>query len=258
MKALFLALQTFQDTITNQRVTTMCDDNMVVARATSPLDGSPQRTPGSEIPPGTIEHPRGAPQPPQPSTSGGMVPAPTISEDDHPHLEVPDNRLIRNTLQWEASLYCSLIPDPQAVFEDAFRHPWKNLDVYAFPPFHLVKRVVARVRETPNLSMTLIAPLWPEKSWFADLLLLLTLPPWDRLLRQPHFHRFHGGVHALNLHSWRLSSVSSESQDFRDELRASCPDVSESPLHTCTSRNGSPSVVGVVEVALLRSTPLYP
>ena len=38
---------------------------------------------------------------------------------------------------------------------------------------------MARVRETPNLSMTLIAPLWPEKAWFADLLLLLTQPPPD-------------------------------------------------------------------------------
>ena len=69
--------------------------------------------------------------------------------------------------------------------------------------------------------------------WFADLLLLLTqppleLPPWDHLLRQPHFRRFHGGAHALNLHAWRLSRVSSESQDFRDELRASCPVASES------------------------------
>ena len=74
-------------------------------------------------------------------------------------------------------LYSSFIPDPQAVFEDAFRHPWDNLDLYAFPPFPLVERVVARVRETPNLSMTLVASLWPEKDWFADLLLLLTQPP---------------------------------------------------------------------------------
>ena len=175
----------------------------------------------------------------------------------------PKIDLFATHLNAKLPLYCSLILDPQAVFEDTFRHPWNHLDVYAFPPFHLVERVVARVRETPNLSMTLVAPLWPEK-WFADLLLLLltqpplALPPWDRLLRQPHFHRFHGGVHTLNLHEWRLSSISFESQDFRDEHLASCPDVSECPLHACTSRNGSPSVVGVVEGALLRSTPLYP
>ena len=272
MKALFLALQTFWDMVTNQRVTAMCDNSTVVAyvcrggwgslrlplrvdRTTSPLDGIPQRAPGSKIPSGTIERPRGSSQPPQPSTSGGMVPAPTGSEEDHPHLGIPDNRPIRNTLNTKLPLYCSLIPDPQAVFEDALRHPWNHLDVYAFPPFNLVDRLVARVRETPNLSMTDRPPLAGE-------VLVrrpppppadptpLTLPLWDCLLRQPHFHRFHGGVHALNLHAWRPSNVSSESQAFRDELRASCPYVSESPLPACTNRNGSPSVVGVVEGAL--------
>ena len=71
--------------------------------------------------------------------------------------------------------------------------------------------------------MTLVAPLWPEKAWFADLLLLLTQPPlalplWDRLLRQPHFHRFHGGVHALNLHAWRLLRKSGFSRDGACEV----------------------------------------
>ena len=133
---------------------------------------------------------------------------------------VADHRPVRDPPQREAFLYCSLIPDPQAVFEDALRHPWKDLNVYVFPPFRLVERVVARVRETSNLSMTLVTPLWPEKTWFADLFLLLTQPPlelspWDHLLRQPHFNRFHGGTHALNLHAWRLSSSVSKSQDFR-------------------------------------------
>ena len=161
----------------------------------------------------------------------------------------PTIDLFATHLNAKLPLYCSLIPDLQAVFEDAFRHPWNHLNVYVFPPFHLVERVVARVRETPNLSMTLIAPS-SQRSRGS--------PTSSSYWRQPHFHRFHGGVHALNLHAWRLSSVSSESQDFRDELLASCPDVSKSPLHACTSRNGSPSVVGVVEGALLRLTPLYP
>ena len=186
-----------------------------------------------------------------------MVPAPTGGEEDHLHLGIPDERPIRNTPQCEASPVLHTDSRPSG------RLRRRLLDVYAFPPFNLVDRVVARVRETPNLSMTLIAPLWPEKSWFADLLLLLTQPPlalplWDRHLRQPHFHRFHGGVHALNLHAWRLSSVFSGSQAFRDELRANCPYVSGSPLPACTNRNGSPSVVGFVEGALLRSMPLYP
>ena len=51
---------------------------------------------------------------------------------------------------------------PGCVFQDAFRHPWDDLDLYAFPPFPLVGRVIARVAMTP------VAPPWPEKEWFAN------------------------------------------------------------------------------------------
>ena len=53
--------------------------------------------------------------------------------------------LFATCLNAKLPLYCSLVPDPQAVFQDAFRHPWDDLDLYAFPPFPLVGRVIARV-----------------------------------------------------------------------------------------------------------------
>ena len=170
--------------------------------------------------------------------------------------------LFATSLNAKLPLYCSLVLDPQAVFEDAFRHPWDDLDLYSFPPFPLVGRVIARVRESSRLAMTLVAPLWPEKEWFADLLLLLTQPPlalpwWDSLLRQPHCNLSRQGVHALNLHSWRLSSVTSESRAFREGLLESCQGVSDPPPRASTSRGGRSSVVGVVEGALLQSTPLF-
>ena len=100
------------------------------------------------------------------------------------------------------------------------------------PSLSSVGRVIAHVRESSLVAMTLVAPLWPEKEWFADLLLLLTQPPlalpwWDSLLRQPHCNLFHQGVHALNLHPWRLSSVISESRAFREELLESCQGASD-------------------------------
>ena len=149
--------------------------------------------------------------------------------------------LFATCLNAKLPLYCSLVPDPQAVFEDAFRHPWDDLDLYPFPPFPLVGRVIARVRESSWVAMTLVAPLWPEKEWFADLLLLLTQPPltlplWDSLLRQPHCNLFHQGVHALNLHAWRLSSVISESWAFREGLLESCQGASDPPPRDYQSR----------------------
>ena len=137
-----------------------------------------------------------------------------------------------------------------------------DLDLYAFPPFPLVGRVIARVRESSRVAMTLVAPLCLEKEWFADLLLLLTQPPvtlpwWDSLLRQPHCNLFHQGVRALNLHAWRLSSVTSESRAFREGLLESCQGASGSLPLDYTSHDGRSSVVGVVEGALLQSTPLF-
>ena len=174
----------------------------------------------------------------------------------------PSIDLFATCLNAKLPLYCSLVPDPQAVFQDAFRHPWDDLDLYVFPPFPLVGRVIARVRESSHVAMTLVAPLWPEE-WFADLLLLLTQPPvtlpwWDSLLRQPHCNLFHQGVHALNLHSWRLSSVTSESRAFREGLLESCQGASGSLPLDCTSRDGRSSVVGVVEGALLQSNATVP
>ena len=98
----------------------------------------------------------------------------------------PSIDLFETCLNAKLPLYCSLVLDPQAVFEDAFRHPWDDLDLYTFPPFALVGRVIARVQQSSRVAMTLVAPLWPEKEWFADLLLLLTQPPlalpwWDKL-----------------------------------------------------------------------------
>ena len=170
--------------------------------------------------------------------------------------------LFATCLNAKLALYCSLVPDPQAVFEDAFRHPWDDLDLYMFPPFPLVGRVIARVRESFSVAMTLVAPIWPEKEWFPDLLLLLTQPPlalpwWDSLLRQPHCNLFHQGVHSLNLHEWRLSSITSESRAFREGLLESCQGVSDPTPRASTSRGGRSSVVGVLEGALLQSTPLF-
>ena len=222
MKALFLALQAFRDLVTDHRVAAMCYNSTVVAYVNKQggtvsdslcsLTGQLLRWSESNRVQLKARY--------LPAQSNVLVDLlsrrnQVLGAEWSLHPQVarkllrmwgsPTLDLFATHLNTKLPLYCSLIPDPQALFKDAFRQPWNDLDTYAFPPFHLVERVVARVRETPNLLMTLVAPLWPEKAWFADLLLLLTQPPlalplWDRLLRQPHFNRFHGGVHALNLH----------------------------------------------------------
>ena len=69
------------------------------------------------------------------------------------------------------------------------------------------------VLEELRVDSTLIAPFWPQREWFPDLLELLsdvpiTLSSRKDLLRQPHFHRFHQNLPMLQLTAWRLSSDS--------------------------------------------------
>ena len=194
MKALFLALQAFQEDVAGHHVTAMCDNSTVVAyvnkqggtvsrplclltsrllRWTESFDVhlEARYLPGeSNVLADVLSH-------------RGQV----VGTEWSLHPQVarallrawgnPSIDLFATCLNAKLPLYCSLVPDPQAVFEDAFRHPWNDLDLYAFPPFALVGRVIARVQQSSRVAMTLVAPLWPEKEWFADLLLLLTQPP---------------------------------------------------------------------------------
>ena len=235
---------------------------MLVGQPPSEMDGEFRRPSPCEVSSRTRQCPGGPPQPSRASCRDRVVSSPSGGEVTASRLGKPSIDLFATCLNAKLPLYCSLVPGPQAVFEDAFRHPWDDLNLYAFPPFPLIGRVVAHVRESSRLAMTLVAPLWPEKEWFADMLLLLTQPPlalpwWDSLLRQPHCNLFHQGVHALNLHAWRPSSVTSESRAFREGLLESCQGVSDPPPRTSTSRGGRSSVVGVAEGALLQSTPLF-
>ena len=279
MKALFLALQAFQEDVAGHHVTAMCDNSTVVAyinkqggTVSRPLCLLTSRllrwTESFDV------HLEARYLPGESNVLADVLSrrGQVVGTEWSLHPQVarallrawgnPSIDLLATCLNAKLPLYCSLVPDPQAVFEDAFRHPWDDLDLYAFPPFALVGRVIARVQQSSRVAMTLVAPLWPEKEWFADLLLLLTQPPlvlpcWDRLLRQPHCNLFHQGAHALNLHAWRLSSDTTESRAFREGLLESCQGSSENLPLACTSRDGRSSVVGVVEGALLQSTPLY-
>ena len=70
-------------------------------------------------------------------------------------------------------LYVFPIPDPMAWKEDDFQHSWDDLTVYAFPPFTLLRQILLSVLISWKLSIILVAPLWPQKEWFANIISLL-------------------------------------------------------------------------------------
>ena len=111
------------------------------------------------------------------------------------------------------SIYFSPYHDRNAQGTDVLLQNWNGWQAYAFPPWSLILAVLKKLRSSSGVLLTIIAPYWPQRPWFPDLLDLLVdgpiaLPQSRNLLRQPHFHRFHLGVSRLSLHAWRLSSDS--------------------------------------------------
>ena len=105
---------------------------------------------------------------------------------------------------------------------DTFKMSCKNLPS-AFPPFILLRPELSRLLTSPNLSVIFLAPLWPQKEWFADHLsilmdITLKLPLLQNLLVQPHLWKFHRGLESLRLHAWKLSSDSSKKAGFSKEV----------------------------------------
>ena len=122
--------------------------------------------------------------------------------------------------------------EPKAAGVDAFLQPWDNLQAYAFPPIAIIRRVLLKLRASHHCDLTLIAPFWPQREWFPDLLELLSdipieLPKRRDLLRQPHFHRFHENLQMLRLTAWRLSSDSPVRQASLKQWLANLPSVGE-------------------------------
>ena len=162
MKALFLGLQAFREDVIGHHVTAMCDNSTVVAyvnkqggmvsRALCLLTSRLLRwTESFDIHLDARHFPGQASVLADLLSHRGQVVG--IEWSLHPQvarslLRVwgnPSIDLFATSLNAKLPLYCSLVPDAQAVFEDAFRHPWDDLDLQVFPPFPLVGRVIARV-----------------------------------------------------------------------------------------------------------------
>ena len=66
-------------------------------------------------------------------------------------------------------LFVSPVPDPMATAVDALSLSWENLDAYAFPPTAILGKVVEKLQDSPYQRLIIIAPGWPNMTWFWDL-----------------------------------------------------------------------------------------
>ena len=113
--------------------------------------------------------------------------------------------LFATSLNHQCCPYFSPFHGPNALLQN-----WNGWQAYAFPPWSLIPAVLKKLWSSSGVLLTIIAPYWPQRPWFPELLDLVVdgpvpLPLSCDLLRQPHFHRHHLGVSGLSPHAWRLS-----------------------------------------------------
>lgn len=148
------------------------------------------------------------------SRAGQLLPTewslhPDVAHWIFQHLGVPLVDLFATRYNNKLPLFVSPVPDPRALDTDALSMSWENLMAYAFPPHQILPQVLQKIRLTKSCSVILVAPLWPNQSWFPALIELadpdpLPLPLWPSLLKQPRTNQFHWNPALLKLHAWKL------------------------------------------------------
>ncbi len=95
---------------------------------------------------------------------------------------------------------------------DVLAHSWpQGLCKYAFPPVSLLAQTLCKVREDEE-QVLLVAPYWPSRTWFSELMLLATAPPWPISLRKDLLSQRRGTLwhpcpDLWKLHVWSLDGM---------------------------------------------------
>ena len=154
----------------------------------------------------------------------------------------PQVDLFATSLNTKLPLYISPIPDPQAWAVDALNIPWENQVVYTFLPTALLPKVVQKL-QSQMCRLILIAPGWPSKPWFWDLVEMSMdvprqLPHIQTLLKQPMNNHFHTNPASLNLHVWYLGAHCCNSAGSLQRWQKELLLLRDSPQTLSTFQNG--------------------
>ena len=140
----------------------------------------------------------------------------------------PEIDLFATRFNNKLPLFVSPVPDPMATAVDALSLSLENLDAYAFPPTAILGKVVEKLQDSLYQRLIIIAPGWPNMTWFWDLVEMssqipLLLPELPNLLTQPFNQTPHRSLTNLNLHAWlpepQLSRSRVSLRRWQQELR---------------------------------------
>ena len=125
-------------------------------------------------------------------------------------LGFPQIDLFASAENKKTQIFCSWYPHPNALAVDALSIPWENMFAYAFPPICLIPKVLHHMSQY-KCQIILVAPHWPRRHWYPDLLKMLIdfpikLPNQENLLYQKKENINHPNPQIFNLIAWPLST----------------------------------------------------
>jgi hypothetical protein len=156
--------------------------------------------------------------------------------------------------------YCTKQWDPQAYQVDALAMSWEEIYGYAYPPLSLVPKILQKIRTT-SCTVILIAPRWPRRSWYSQILELLIdmplrLPQISDLLSQERGRIVHPEPQFLELVAWKVSGILSLQREFQKELRRLFCNQSGPVPERPIMQSGDVSLAGVMNGVRIPIQPL--
>ena len=133
-------------------------------------------------------------------------------------------RSVCNSSKSQTSTVCISHSGPKGTFNRRSQNELESqtqLCVSTFPSHSLSDKKI----RTAQCKVVLIAPFWPNRMWFPELLNLLisspiTLPIRPNLLEQLHGKFLHQNPGLLQLQAWELSNNPSEIKNFKRSCRS--------------------------------------
>jgi hypothetical protein len=170
--------------------------------------------------------------------------------------------LFANRLNHQLPRYYSWRPDPLAEAVDALQQSWSVGPLYAFPPFCLIAKSLAKIRED-IADVLIITPVWPAQPWYPLLLSMsvdppVLLPPLPDLILAPD-----GQPHPLvenlsmNLAAWHVSGETWRQEAYHNQLQTSCLPHGAKALMQTITRPGVSGKAGVWRGKLILFKPLW-
>ena len=152
--------------------------------------------------------------------------------------------------------YINWQPDSHTWMVNAFQINWTHLKAYAFPPFTLTGRVLAKAMRG-KCTLIIITPAWPSQPWYTQLLRMsiqdsIFISPFPNILTDPNQNQHPLCQNqTLTLAVWKVSG-NSILQKACQTKQLTWLKVAEDQAHCIiTKRGGDSGVAGVFQEKLI-------